>query len=356
MKLLHSADWHLDSPLNGWSKEETAFLRSQLLQIPEKVVSLCRSERCDAMLLSGDLFDGAYTKESYRVVYKALEEIEIPVFISPGNHDFCQSGSPYLSEVWPANVHIFTKPFIESVVLPEFDCEILGAGYTSMDCPALLEGFHASAAHKIQIGILHGDATQANSPYCPVTSQQVKESGLNYLALGHIHKAGSFRSGSTLCAWPGCPMGRGYDETGIKGVLIVEIQEDTAASFLPLDTLQFHDETVELAEDALSSAKSVLPAVASESFYRLTFTGYSEGLDLPQIKAHFPQVPHLQLRDRTLPEIDLWSAAGDDSLEGMYFKLLQQALDTASETLQRRIKLAAKISRQILDEQEVTLP
>ena len=36
--------------------------------------------------------------------------------------------------------------------------------------------------------------------------------------------------------------------------------------------------------------------------------------------------------------------------------MLQEAMESGSETLQRHLKLAAKISRQILDGQEVTLP
>ena len=57
-----------------------------------------------------------------------------------------------------------------------------------------------------------------------------------------------------------------------------------------------------------------------------------------------------------MPEIDLWSGLEEDSLEGVYFRMLHDAMDSSSETLQRHLKLAAKISRQILDGQEVTLP
>ena len=53
---------------------------------------------------------------------------------------------------------------------------------------------------------------------------------------------------------------------------------------------------------------------------------------------------------------DRWGAVGEDSLEGMYFGLLHDALDTESEAFRQRVKLAAQISRQILDGQEVTLP
>ncbi len=356
MKILHSADWHLDSPLTGKTPEQVAFLKKELMALPDKIAALCKTEGCDLMFLGGDIFDGAYTQETYRAVFSALESVGIPVFIAPGNHDFCQAGSPYLRERWPENVHIFTSPEPELVSLPELECDIYGAGYTAMDCPPLLRNFQATGTAKWQLALIHGDPTQAASPYSPVTAQQVRASGLSYLALGHIHKAGSFRAGDTLCAWPGCPMGRGYDEPGAKGVLIVTLEDTVSAFFQPLNTLRFFDETVDVGESAEAAAASVLPPVPTTDFYRLTFTGYCAGLDLPAVGGAFPHIPNLELRDRTLPEIDLWSAVGEDSLEGVYFRLLHDAMDTDSETLQRRLKLAAKISRQILDGQEVNLP
>ena len=79
-------------------------------------------------------------------------------------------------------------------------------------------------------------------------------------------------------------------------------------------------------------------------------------MNLDELAAQFPQVKNLILRDKTIPEKELWSAVGEDSLEGMYFGLLHDALDTESEVFQQRVKLAARISRQILDGQEVVLP
>ena len=68
MKILHSADWHLDAPLGGYSEADAAFLRGQLLKVPQKIADLCKKEQCDILLLAGDLFDGKYTKESYHAV------------------------------------------------------------------------------------------------------------------------------------------------------------------------------------------------------------------------------------------------------------------------------------------------
>ena len=56
IKILHSADWHLDAPLRG-----KAPLKKLLLTIPDKIARICKQEQCDLVLLSGDLFDTAYT-------------------------------------------------------------------------------------------------------------------------------------------------------------------------------------------------------------------------------------------------------------------------------------------------------
>ena len=213
MKILHCADLHLDAPFTGRSEAQTQLLRQALQRVPGQLADLCRREGCELVLMAGDLFDGKWTRSSYQALYTALEEMKVPVFISPGNHDFFSNESPYFTEKWPDNVHIFTRPEIESVPLPALNCRIYGAGYRSMDCGPLLENFRAEGAETYQIALLHGDPMRSGSPYCPVTSAQVRDSGLTYLALGHIHKSGSFRAGNTLCGWPGTPMGRGFDET-----------------------------------------------------------------------------------------------------------------------------------------------
>ena len=350
MKILHSADWHLCSPLQGRTPDQEAFLRRHLRQIPGKIVSLCKQYGCDMMLLSGDLFDGPYDTDTLQLLKDALQDAAVPVFITPGNHDFCSADSPWLNETWPENVHIFTDPAIQSVVVPQLGCRVYGAGFTAMNCPSLLDGFRADP-DMVSIGILHGDPTQSASPYNPITQAQVAGSGLSYLALGHIHKGGAFRAGTTLCAWPGCPMGRGYDEEGEKGVLLVTVEDTVQASFIPLDTPRFYD-----LETPAQQLDSLLPPVGNDDFYRITLVGESEPLDLKDLQSRYGRFPNLLLRDQTTPPVDIWKALGEDSFEGTYFELLHQALENADSQTRQQILLAAKISRQILDGREVTLP
>jgi DNA repair exonuclease SbcCD nuclease subunit len=341
IKILHSADWHLGAPLLGREN-----LHQELLQIPGKLAALCRRENCDLVLLSGDLFDGGYTRESLQILCSALEEMAVPVFITPGNHDFVGGQSPWLTESFPENVHIFKNSVIESVELP--GCRVYGAGFTGMDCPALLPGFRAEG-DAVNIGIFHGDPTVAASPYNPISRMQVEQSNFDYLALGHIHQAGSFLAGKTLCAWPGCPMGRGYDEEGEKGAYIVTIDGGISARFVPLDTPRFYD-----LQGTLDDMDRLLPAVGSSDYYRITLTGEAENVDLTALSQKYAHFPNLVLRDRTVPPVDIWGSAGQDSFEGVYFGLLRQAME--EDPQREEILLAAKLSRQLLEGQEVVLP
>lgn len=354
IKILHAADLHLDSVFSGHSQTATAWLRAQLKAIPEQIAAICKNENCDLLLLAGDVFDGKATKESCLALGNALEEVGIPTFISPGNHDFCAPGSPWLEERWPENVHIFTGA-MESVVLPELDCRVYGAGYRSMDCPSMLEGFHADGEERFCVAVLHGDPTNASSPNCPVTMSQIRDSGLDYLAMGHIHRAGMFHAGGTICAWPGCPMGRGYDELEERGVYVTWLGDGYDVKFVPLNTLRFHELTLPTGEDAIEELEKILPGFGNHDFYRITLTGSGCG-EMADILDHFQHLPNLELRDQRRDEAGLWDEAGQDSLRGAYFQRLKDYFDTGDEETHHTALLAAEISRQLLEGREVDLP
>jgi len=347
MKILHTADWHLDAPLLGHGPA----LRKALEAVPGQIFEVCRREQCDLVLISGDLFDGAYTPRSYQIAYDVLKAMSVPVFITPGNHDYCDANSPWLKEMWPENVHIFKSSRVESVAVPELDLRVYGAAFESMDCESLLQNFRAECDAAYAVGIFHGDPVQTNSPYNPITKAQVQDSGLAYLALGHIHKADNFRAGKTLCGWPGCPMGKGYDEPGEKGVYVVTLEETASVKFVPLDTPQFYD--LETKPQELSN---ILPPVSSENYYRVTLVGACEAPNLSALQIEFAHLPNLTLRDKTTRPADVWGSLGEDSFEGVYFGLLKQMLDDASEEEKEEILLAAQISRALLEGEEVALP
>ena len=72
LKILHSADWHLDSPFAGFSDDQRKVLKAQQRRIPGLVADLCRREDCDMVLLAGDLLDGQASRETLEDMKKEL--------------------------------------------------------------------------------------------------------------------------------------------------------------------------------------------------------------------------------------------------------------------------------------------
>ena len=158
---------------------------------------------------------------------------------------------------------------------------------------------------------------------------------------------------NTVCGWPGCPMGRGWDETGDKGCLLVDLQEVPAVKPCLLGLSGFYQQTVEYTEqDPLAE---ILPAAGNRNFYRITLEGYGKP-DLKALRERYRQFPNLELIDRTLDPEALWSQAEEDSLRGAYFGKLKEAAQQGDPELQRQALLAAEISWKLLEGREVELP
>ena len=132
LKILHTADWHLDSPFGTFTEAQRKYLKEQQRLLPQKIVDLCRRENCDMMFLAGDIFDAQPSQYTVELLKKTLESAGVPVLISPGNHDFCGADSPWRKEAWPENVFVFTRG-LESISIEGLNCRIYGAGYQAMD-------------------------------------------------------------------------------------------------------------------------------------------------------------------------------------------------------------------------------
>lgn len=353
IKLLHAADLHLDSAFSSLPPELSVQRRQEQRQ---SLVLLAEAAReCDLVLLSGDLFDSAHV---YRDTLEALKEcfsaIRAPIFIAPGNHDRLADGSPYRTEQWGDNVHIFTEPTIRKVHLDELGCDIYGAGFTAPEMPALLEGFRVEDENAVNIMVLHGDL-QPDSPYLPITEDQIAASGLDYLALGHIHRQQVQRFGKTVCAYPGCMMGRGFDECGQKGVLSAELSGgDCRTEFVPIHTRKYEILTVEVGDDPFAAVRAALPAQTEEDCYRIFLTGESDAIDTAALEEAFaPRFYSLSVRDRTVPKQSLWAACGEDTLRGHFLLELKRRYDAAEPQEQRTIAMAAKLTLALMDGREV---
>ena len=356
IRILHTADWHIDAPLREFTDLQRRELRASLLEVPGRIADLCHREGCDLCLIAGDVFDGPYTREGYESVYRALERMEVPVFIAPGNHDPYREGSVWTRERWPENVYLFRRQELTSFAIPELSCRIYGAAFTGSNCPSLLGAFRAECAERHALLVLHGDPTNPASPYNSVTAAQVRDAGVDYAALGHIHTQGRFEAGAGMCAWPGCPMGRGFDETLTKGVLIAELEETVQLRFLPLNVPRFFEYTLDISGDPVETVAALLPPGGSRDHYRIRLTGEMQPGAMDYLPERFPDYPNLTILDETIPLGDVWEYAGEDSLAGLFFRILREGTRDADPATAQRLELAARIGKKILEGREVELP
>ena len=220
--------------------------------------------------------------------------------------------------------------------LPGLGCTVYGAAFTAPACDqSPLKGSAAPEDGRLHLMVLHGDV-DGRGRYGSIDRADIAASGLDYLALGHIHAcSGLQREGNTWWAYPGCPEGRGFDELGDKGVLVVEAEKgNVSARFVPLCRRRYRMLTVDLSggENPAEALASALPGDGENDICRILLTGESgvEGLDLEALEAVAqPYFYSVTLRDRTRVRRDLWSRAEEDTLTGLFLRQMQARLAQA---------------------------
>ena len=327
LKLIHGADFHLDSPFSGLTPEQAALRRSEQRRLLDDLADLAAERQADLVLLSGDLLDSDRVyRETAQALSRALGRIPCPVFIAPGNHDCCFDRSVYAQDIWPDNVHIFTSEEVEGAELPDLNCTVYGRAFTRpFRDESPLKDFRAPEDGRIHLMCLHGEVG-GQGHYGPIAPADIAASGLDYLALGHIHQcSGLQREGDTHWAYPGCPEGRGFDETGEKGVLFVEVDTHRAAAqFIPLGRRKYEILTVDITgSDPLTAIRAALPGDTRQDTYRIILTGEGETPDTAALTAALaPNFFGLTVIDRTRLPADLWARREEDTLTGLFLRLM----------------------------------
>ena len=224
IKILHCSDFHLGAELSSIGNQAKQ-RREEILLTFYCIVSICKEENIELLLVAGDLFEGSNTDRN--IINSVKESLSsIPntiVAIAPGNHDYVSIDSPFADGVWPENVHIFQSA-LESIDFKEKGLRLWGAGFTSTYVNhSLLIEMNIPDDDIINICVMHGDLVAENqtSNYNPISPALIRFSGMDYLALGHIHKRTEvLQSGAAHYAYCGCPEGKGFDELDEKGIYI----------------------------------------------------------------------------------------------------------------------------------------
>ena len=289
VRLIHTADLHLDSAFSSrFSKEEAEERRRNLLIAWNKLLQYGIERKVQAILISGDLFDSPVVSRSTMEIFLSSirKNPEISFFYLRGNHD--TKNTFRFRDDLPKNLFLFSKEgkkyrLKEKLVLlgqefygterrSEFPEESYGTE-SLLELPEEPEELveeellsPSSAKDAVQsiwnlkeedcnILMLHG-ALREGGPEVQneqgISLKQLSRYPIHYLALGHVHKREEGKCGSLYYIYPGCLQGRGFDEEGEKGFYYLEIEEETKeikAEFVPLKEGEFRIIPIFLSEE-----------------------------------------------------------------------------------------------------------
>mgnify|MGYP000381010686 FL=1 len=248
---------------------------------------------------------------------------------------------------------------MQTITFPDLNCAVHGAAFTAPEeAESGLRGFYAQPDGSARIMVLHGDVGSREGRYRPIAPEEIASTGLDYLALGHVHAPSAMnRAGSTVWAYPGCPQGRGFDETGDRGFLFGDVESGRVdMQFVPFARRRYEILTVDVSQgDALETIRRRLPPDTSRDIYRIRLTGETaEPLTLPALEqALSGGFFQLELADDTRLRRDLWDRCGDDTLRGLFLRRLRQEYDAADPRRQKEIEQAVRFGLAAIDNKEL---
>ena len=275
LKFAHAADLHLDSPFRGIRNEAPDYVADTLHRATfdayENIISLCLQERVDALLVAGDVYDGA--DRSLRAQLKFVDGLArldvagIRSFICHGNHDPLDGWEARLS-LPPGCVRFGPEVTGEPVFadVPE-RASVYGVSYPTREVRENLTPLftQASLGGGFGIGLLHANVggNPNHDSYAPCSVTDLAETSLDYWALGHVHTRQVLRQERPTVVYPGNPQGRHPLETGERGIYLAEVDDYGAVSldFRPVDVVRW--ETLEVGIGGLDTEQELLDAVDS---------------------------------------------------------------------------------------------
>ncbi len=231
VKLLHTADLHLDSPLNSLALRDEDLrrrVRAATRESLKTIVDLSLEHEIAAVLISGDLFDraerSARTAAFLTIQLDRLNQAGIRVFYIKGNHD---AENPITGGTnFPANVHLFSGHG-GCVELEGADVCIHGVSFSGKSASeSLVPKFRPPASGVTNVAMMHTSVSgsSGHDSYAPCSVSDMAAAGFDYWALGHIHKRIVF-SERPWIVMPGIPQGRDVGESGMKSATLIHIEE-----------------------------------------------------------------------------------------------------------------------------------
>lgn len=278
-RFVHCADLHLGARFKGVSEvdpKSAERMRMSVFESFSRIVDKVLDSGADALFIAGDAFDeSTITPRTRSFLAEELARARVPVFVSRGNHD------PHMS--WeesiplPPNVHEFgTEP--ERVDIPGVEgAEVIGASFSDWHEERNLPSLFRGSPDRFTVACVHCDVDSVNAQYSysPCSLMDMKARGVDYWAIGHIHKR-AVLSRDPWIVYPGNIQGRNFKETGEKGAYLVDVRDGRVASaeFFATQGIVWYDETIDITgRDFNGILDDIRSRVRPGAIVRLDFIG-----------------------------------------------------------------------------------
>ena len=277
-KFIHCSDLHIDSPFKGFSSVENSLveaLRKSTYQAFQNIVELALKEKVEAVLIAGDIYDGAEksleAQLKFRHGLQKLSDKGIDTFIVHGNHDPLDGWSNSLE--WPERVHIFSGAQMECLPVERngvVKAHVYGISYPKRDVTEnLAKKFSRGNGEGFAIGLLHSNvgSQSGHDNYAPCSMDDLIAAKMDYWALGHIHRFRILRESNPAVVYSGNSQARHMRESGEKGCCLITLNEnaDPLIQFIPVDAVRYIQGEVDLS--GTITLEEVIHAVRSKCEY-----------------------------------------------------------------------------------------
>ena len=343
MKILHTSDLHIGSPLTSrLSGDKLRERKGELLANFERMIEEAVYQRVSLFIIAGDLFDTSkITKSNAERVIGAIARCPSIDFIYlSGNHEkdaLTESGV-----ILPDNLKLFGDDWTY------FDYgEVCVAGRSEI-APGMFSSLELDY-RKTNIVVLHGALADGKTGGEIIGRRELEGKHIDYLALGHYHTYSAHKIDDTgIAVYAGTPEGRGFDEVGEKGFVIIEADGRYARhTFRPFArrTLRIIDVDLTGADGRAEIDRrvdSALSGISHTDLIRVRLCGKrapelfpDEGAILSRWQNAFY---HFEVRDESSIRINPEDYKYDRSLKGEFIRLVTSKKDLSDEEKDKIIR------------------
>lgn len=340
MKIIHCSDLHLDSKMEAnLTREQAKERKRELLATFERMVNYAQEKGVRAILIAGDLFDT--TRISKMALHLVEDQItghpDIDFLYLKGNHekDFFLSN---LDQI-PVNLKVFGDSWTRfSYPLDEeHQLTVTGVELTAENSRNIYDSLVLSQ-DDVNIVVLHGQESQydAKDKTEVINIRALQNKYIDYLALGHIHeyKYQKLDNRGSYC-YSGCLEGRGFDETGEKGFVLLEIEAgEITSAFVPFASRTLFEIPVDITglhttTEIVQRVDDAVAGIDTGSLVKVVLTGEIDmdtDKDITYLYKRFAsQFYFLKIYDRTKLAVNYEDYRYDRSLKGEFIRILEKA-------------------------------